>query len=391
MLSDIKIGCSSTNTKYGKRLDTAVIELNTKANISGLFTSNKFKSAPVQVCLDQFKKKMHGKKMLIVNAGNANAATGEKGVEDTIKLINNISNLSGIEFNQILPFSTGVVGELLDMESLVPAFKDCIKNLSKNTWSDFAKAIMTTDTHHKMVKHEVKIGSKKFKIIGIAKGVGMIEPNMATTLSYVFTDLKIPTIKLKKLHKKACDNSFNVISIDGDQSPSDSTILVATGSVDIDIKRYEQKIERELLTVFKKLSEKLVLDGEGATKLIRINVKGLSSFDDCKKVALKIANSSLVKTAAYGEDPNWGRIISAAGNANVDEFDMNNLNLKIGKHLVLFKGNLSKSYSESKGKREFRKKIIQLDITLGKSKNSALIMTSDLTPDYISINSDYRS
>ena len=391
MIGEINIGCSSTKTKYGKRLDTTIVELNPNAKISGLFTSNKFKSAPVQVCLNQIKTKMKGKKMLMINAGNANAATGKAGIRDTNKLIKNVSMLSGIPTNQILPFSTGVVGELLDMKSLTPAFSESFKNLKKNSWDDFATAIMTTDTKNKLVKVTGKIGGKKYQIIGVAKGVGMIEPNMATTLSYVFTDLKLPENFLKKLHKRICDHTFNAISIDGDQSPSDSSILVATGTNEINTKNNLLKIEKDLFSVFSKLSEKLVLDGEGSTKIIKIKVKGLSSESACKKIALKIVNSPLVKTAAYGEDPNWGRIIAAAGNTELDEFNMDKLSLKIGKYPVLVNGNLSKKYKESQGQKEFKKRSINLEVSLGKTKNSFTVIGSDLTRDYISINSDYRT
>ena len=219
----------------------------------------------------------------------------------------------------------------------------------------------------------------------------MIEPNMATTLSYVFTDLKIPEPALKKLHKRICDKTFNAISIDGDQSPSDSSILVATGSSKINFKNYSKKIEKDIFSIFSKLSEKLVLDGEGSTKLLNIKVTGLSSEANCKKVAMKIANSPLVKTAAYGEDPNWGRIIAAAGNAEVDEFKIENLSLKIGKHFVLKNGNLSKNYKENFGQKEFKKRKINLELSIGKSKNSFTVIGSDLSKEYISINSDYRS
>ena len=352
MIEQIKIGCASTKTTYGHRLDTTLVELNSDAKISGLFTSNKFKSAPVQICLDQLEAKMKGKKMLAINAGNANAATGKKGVSDAKKLIQEISNLTNISTTQILPFSTGVVGQLLDVKQLSSAFNKCFKNLSKNSWDDFAKAIMTTDTKSKIIKLPFKAGSKKYHIVGIAKGVGMIEPNMATTLSYVFTDLKIPEPALKKLHKRICDKTFNA---------------------------------------FSKLSEKLVLDGEGSTKLLNIKVTGLSSEANCRKVAMKIANSPLVKTAAYGEDPNWGRIIAAAGNAEVDEFKIENLSLKIGKHFVLKNGNLSKNYKENFGQKEFKKRKINLELSIGKSKNSFTVIGSDLSKEYISINSDYRS
>ncbi len=391
MFKDIKIGCSSSRTKYGNRLDTAIVKLEKKAIWSGLFTSNKFKSAPVEICLDKINKNISEPKVLMINAGNANAATGEKGKKDSEKLIDEVSSLLNISTDNILPFSTGVVGELLNTKKLSQAFKKCTDQLGGNSWEDFANSIMTTDTCHKIVKKEFKLGNQKINVIGVAKGVGMIEPNMATTLSFIFTDLKLSKIQLKKLHKDICNQTFNAISIDGDQSPSDSSIFITTSEKKRDINKYQKKIKNNFYDVFKELAEKLVLDGEGATKLIKIRVSGLRSYAASKKVALKVANSPLVKTAAYGEDPNWGRIITAAGNAGEKEFDMKNLSLKIGGHPVLINGNLSPKYSESKGKKEFRKKTINIEIKLGKSKQSALVMTSDLSPEYISINSDYRS
>jgi glutamate N-acetyltransferase/amino-acid N-acetyltransferase len=391
MLKDIKIGCASSKTKYGARLDTSIVKLEKEAIWSGLFTSNKFKSAPVEICLEKMNKNISEPKVLMVNAGNANAATGKKGKKDSEKLIEDVSSLLNVSKENILPFSTGVVGELLDTKKLSQAFKKCTNQLGKNSWEDFANAIMTTDTRHKVVKKEFKLGNQKINVIGVAKGVGMIEPNMATTLSFIFTDLKLSKIQLKKLHRDICDQTFNAISIDGDQSPSDSSIFATTSEIKSDFKKYHKKIKNNFFEVFRELAEKMVLDGEGATKLIKIKVSGLSSYQASKKVALKVANSPLVKTAAYGEDPNWGRIITAAGNSDAKEFDMKNLTLKIGGHPVLVNGNLSPKYSEAKGKKEFRKKTINIEINLGKSKQSALVMTSDLSPEYISINSDYRS
>tara|TARA_B100002019_G_scaffold99802_1_gene85942 strand:+ start:890 stop:2065 length:1176 start_codon:yes stop_codon:yes gene_type:complete len=391
MFEEIKIGCSSSGSKYGTRLDTTIVKLEKKAIWSGLFTSNKFKSAPVEICLEKINKNISEPKILMINAGNANAATGKKGKKDSEKLIDEVSRLLNVSKDNILPFSTGVVGELLDTKKLSQAFKKCTDQIGKSSWKDFANAIMTTDTRHKIVKRKFTIGNQKVNVIGIAKGVGMIEPNMATTLSFVFTDLKLSKTQLKRLHKDICDQTFNAISIDGDQSPSDSSIFASTSEKKGDIEKYYNKIKDNFFEVFRELAEKLVLDGEGATKLIKIRVSGLSSYAASKKVALKVANSPLVKTAAYGEDPNWGRIITAAGNADEREFDMKNLSLKIGDYPVLINGNLSPKYSEVKGKKEFRKKTINIEIKLGKSKHSALIMTSDLSPEYISINSDYRS
>ena len=390
-MKGINIGCASSKIKYGNRLDTSIVEIDSNACISGLFTSNNFKSAPVQICIKKLNKGIKGKKILAINAGNANAGTGSQGIKDAETLISQLSKNLKVKPENILPFSTGVVGELLDVEALKKAFNTSFNNLGTNSWRDLADAIMTTDTKKKLITFKGKIGSKKYSIVGIAKGVGMIEPNMATTLSYVFTDLKIPEKTLKKIHKRICDLSFNALSIDGDQSPSDSSILVATGASKIKVTNNENKIEKELLNVFSGLAKKLILDGEGATKLINICVKGLPSKNLCEVVARKVANSSLVKTAAYGEDPNWGRIIVAAGNSEIRNFDINQLTLKIGKTSVFKNGSLAKGYKESQGKKEFKKKTIDIEISLGKTKNFFNVITSDLSHEYVSINSDYRS
>ena len=249
---------------------------------------------------------------------------------------------------------------------------------------------MTTDKKIKISKTVVKIGNKKFSIVGVAKGVGMIEPNMATTLSFVFTDLKIPESTLKKIHKNICNETFNSISVDGEQSPSDSSILVATGKNLIESPKLLKTLEESLKKIFTDLSEKLLLDGEGATKLIEIKVSGLKSKVACKEVAKKIANSPLLKTAAYGEDPNWGRILSAAGNTE-NKFQEKNVAIKMGNIKVMENGEIHKKYREALGKKEFKKKRISIAVKLGSSKHSAEVKSSDLTHEYISINSDYRS
>lgn len=390
MLKNIKIGCASSATKYGTRLDTTIVKLEKNAIWSGLFTSNKFKSAPVEICLEKINKNISEPKVLMINAGNANAATGKRGKKDSEKLIEEVSSLLDVSGDNILPFSTGVVGELLDTTKLSQAFKRCTDQLGKNSWKDFANAIMTTDTKHKIVKREFALGNQKVNVIGVAKGVGMIEPNMATTLSFVFTDLRIPESTLKKIHKNICNETFNSISVDGEQSPSDSSILVATGKNLIESPKLLKTLEESLKKIFTDLSEKLLLDGEGATKLIEIKVSGLKSKVACKEVAKKIANSPLLKTAAYGEDPNWGRILSAAGNTE-NKFQEKNVAIKMGNIKVMENGEIHKKYREALGKKEFKKKRISIAVKLGSSKHSAKVKSSDLTHEYISINSDYRS
>ena len=385
-MKEVKIGCSSSYQKYGKRLDTAIIQVPRNSKISGLFTSNKFPAAPVKVAkrnLTNLDKKK--KTALFINAGNANAATGPEGLKDINKMFANYKDVN------VLPFSTGVIGERLDLQRYGKSFFNAYKNLGKSSWKNFATSIMTTDKKEKIVKKSIKIKGKTLNFIGIAKGSAMIEPNMATMLSFVFTDLKISKLKLDKIHRLACESSFNSITIDGDQSTNDSSLLIATGSSLISLsKANEKKILETLQDIFYSLAEKIVLDAEGATKLISITVKGLKTEVECKTVAKNIANSLLVKTAAFGEDPNWGRILMAVGNTNIS-FDENKFNLKLGKLQVFRNNKLSSSYSEKLGLREFKKRKIEIVIKLGDSNKTSKVLTSDLSKDYVSMNADYRS
>ena len=385
-MKEVKIGCSSSYQKYGKRLDTAIIQLPSNRNISGLFTSNKFPAAPVKVAkknLTNLDKKK--KTALFINAGNANAATGSEGLKDINKMFANYKDVN------VLPFSTGVIGERLDLQRYGKSFFNAYKNLGRSSWKNFASSIMTTDKKEKIVKKSINIKGKTINFIGIAKGSAMIEPNMATMLSFVFTDLKISKLKLDKIHKLACEGSFNSITIDGDQSTNDSSLLIATGSSLISLsKANEKKIVETIQDIFFSLAEKIVLDAEGATKLISITVKGLKTENDCKTVAKNIANSLLVKTAAFGEDPNWGRILMAVGNTNIS-FDEKKFNLKLGKLQVFRNNKLSPSYSEKLGLKEFKKRKIEIVIKLGDSNKTSKVLTSDLSKDYVSMNADYRS
>ena len=385
-MKEVKIGCSSSYQKYGKRLDTAIIQVPRNSKISGLFTSNKFPAAPVKVAkrnLTNLDKKK--KTALFINAGNANAATGPEGLKDINKMFANYKDVN------VLPFSTGVIGERLDLQRYGKSFINAYKNLGKSSWKNFATSIMTTDKEEKIVKKSIKIKGETINFIGVAKGSAMIEPNMATMLSFVFTDLKISKLKLDKIHRLACESSFNSITIDGDQSTNDSSLLIATGSSLISLsKANEKKILKTLQDIFYSLAEKIVLDAEGATKLISITVKGLKTENECKTVAKNIANSLLVKTAAFGEDPNWGRILMAVGNTNIS-FDEKKFNLKLGRLQVFRNNKLSSSYSEKLGLKEIKKRKIEIVIKLGDSSKASKVLTSDLSKDYVSMNADYRS
>ena len=386
MMKEVKIGCSSSYQKYGKRLDTSIIKLPNNINISGLFTSNQFPAAPVKVAKKNLRKLDKKKKTaLFINAGNANAATGPEGLKDIDEMFADYKDIN------ILPFSTGVIGERLDLQKYGKSFSLAYESLGKSSWKNFATSIMTTDKKEKIIKKSINIRGKTINFIGIAKGSAMIEPNMATMLSFVFTDLKIGKLKLESIHKLACEGSFNSITIDGDQSTNDSSLLVATGSSLISLsKTNEIKIIKTIQEIFYSLAEKIVLDAEGATKLISITVKGLKTKNECKMIAKNIANSLLVKTAAFGEDPNWGRILMAVGNTDIN-FDEKKFNLKLGKVQVYKNGKLSSNYSEKLGLKEFKKRKIDINIKLGDSDMISQVLTSDISKDYVSMNADYRS
>ena len=385
-MKEVKIGCSSSYQKYGKRLDTSIIKLPNNINISGLFTSNQFPAAPVKVAKKNLRKLDKKKKTaLFINAGNANAATGPEGLKDIDEMFADYKDIN------ILPFSTGVIGERLDLQKYGKSFSLAYESLGKSSWKNFATSIMTTDKKEKIIKKSINIRGKTINFIGIAKGSAMIEPNMATMLSFVFTDLKIGKLKLESIHKLACEGSFNSITIDGDQSTNDSSLLVATGSSLISLsKTNEIKIIKTIQEIFYSLAEKIVLDAEGATKLISITVKGLKTKNECKMIAKNIANSLLVKTAAFGEDPNWGRILMAVGNTDIN-FDEKKFNLKLGKVQVYKNGKLSSNYSEKLGLKEFKKRKIDINIKLGDSDMISQVLTSDISKDYVSMNADYRS
>ena len=385
-MKEVKIGCSSSYQKYGKRLDTAIIQVPRNSKISGLFTSNKFPAAPVKVAkrnLTNLDKKK--KTALFINAGNANAATGPEGLKDINKMFANYKDVN------VLPFSTGVIGERLDLQRYGKSFFNAYKNLGKSSWKNFATSIMTTDKKEKIVKKSIKIKGETINFIGVAKGSAMIEPNMATMLSFVFTDLKISKLKLDKIHRLACESSFNSITVDGDQSTNDSSLLIATGSSLISLsKANEKKILETLQDIFYSLAEKIVLDAEGATKLISITVKGLKTENECKTVAKNVANSLLVKTAAFGEDPNWGRVIMAIGKAG-SKINLNKLSIKFGDIIIIEGGKLNQSYDEKQTANYMKSENIEINIETFTGNKNFTAYTMDLTKKYIEINADYRS
>ena len=392
-IKGVKLGCASSNTRYGKRNDSLVITLGEKSTISCKFTSNSFKAAPIKVAMKNLKSLLPGKKALLINAGNANAATGLKGINDVKKYCKEISSLLEINATNVIPFSTGVIGEPLPASSYLNAFKEAIPLLKEKNWKPAALSILTTDTKPKLISREIKIGKKKVAITGFAKGSGMIRPDFATLLSFVFIDGKLNSNSLEKIHSNALSESFEALTVDGDTSPNDSSLLVASGNQENLVKKNsseEKKLEEAVKEIFGELANLLAKDAEGATKKISVNVSQAKSLKQAKSVAFTVAESPLVKTAMFGNDANWGRILSAVGR-DPEINDIDKVSISINGQPMVKKGNLDPKHSERLATKAVKKKDIEINIKLGLGKAHFKVLTSDFSEDYVLINSDYRS
>tara|TARA_B100000989_G_scaffold163466_1_gene122121 strand:- start:2504 stop:3715 length:1212 start_codon:yes stop_codon:yes gene_type:complete len=389
----IKLGSVHSKMYQKRRYDLSIIELCKNTIISGVFTNNKVKAAPVLITQKHIKNK--NLKYLIVNAGNANAGTGVQGINDIKKYCKKLSDISSCVFEDILIFSTGVIGERIKVENINKAIPILFKKLKQDNWLNFSKSILTTDTCIKLVSKKIQIKNEPVVITGVAKGSGMIMPNMATMLSFVATNLKISKKELDKMLIRLTDKSYNMITVDGDTSTNDSSILISSGKSKINYmqlnSREKSKFDNCIESIYQELAKKIIKDAEGATKFITINIKKAKNKNIGKNVGMSIANSSLVKTALFAEDPNWGRILSAIGNSNIDKSSISNLEIYIGKYLVFKNNKLYKKYNESLVARYLKNKNIDLNIFLNNGKYNITIWTSDLTYQYIKINAEYRT
>ena len=389
----IKLGSVHSKMYQKRRYDLSIIELCKNTIISGVFTNNKVKAAPVLITQKHIKNK--NLKYLIVNAGNANAGTGVQGINDIKKYCKKLSDISSCAFENILIFSTGVIGERIKVENINKAIPILFKKLKQDNWLNFSKSILTTDTCIKLVSKKIQIKNEPVVITGVAKGSGMIMPNMATMLSFVATNLKISKKELDKMLIRLTEKSYNMITVDGDTSTNDSSILISSGKSKINYKqlnsREKSKFDNCIESIYQELAKKIIKDAEGATKFITINIKKAKNKNIGKNIGMSIANSSLVKTALFAEDPNWGRILSAIGNSNIDKSSISNLEIYIGKYLVFKNNKLYKKYNESLVARYLKNKNIDLNIFLNNGKYNITVWTSDLTYQYIKINAEYRT
>ena len=372
------------------KYDAVLFKLPSSSKVSIVATKNKYAAAPVLINKINIK---YNPKYLFVNYGNANAGTGTQGMKNAIKCSNILSTKVKCKSNEILLFSTGIIGKQLPIKTIE---KNIISTRYdyKSSWKDASKAIMTTDKFNKIISQRITVSGKRVAVHAICKGAGMIEPNMATMLSFVSVDLNISRKNLNSLLRKIVDKTFNRISVDGDMSTNDSVVLIATGGnahIKTDSLKNMREIERQLEKIFTRLSEMIVIDGEGATKLITINVSKSKTESIAKKISYAIANSKLFKTAMHGSDANWGRIIAKIGSVNGVNFTPSKVKLFINDILLFENETNAKIVNHKKLKSSMKNKKIKIDLFLNNGSHSYTIKTSDLSKQYVHLNSAYPS
>ncbi len=382
----VRLAAVESGIRYRNRLDLVLIEIAVGSSVAGVFTQNAFCAAPVSVARKNLDAR--DSRYFLINTGNANAGTGEQGALDALRCCQSLADIASVDISEVLPFSTGVIGERLPVEKIIAGIPDAFTSLDESAWEQAARGIMTTDTRPKLVSRQIDVEGKSVSITGIAKGAGMIKPNMATMLAYVCTDAAIPRQQLQDIVRRASDKSFNRITVDGDTSTNDCCMLVATGKSSVAV---NAGIESALLEVFQELAIALIKDAEGATKFITVNIEQGATSKECLAVAYAVAESPLVKTALFASDPNWGRILAAVGRAGLEDLDIKAIEIRLGEVLLVSGGQVDASYTEELGQREMDRDEITLTISLGRGETAETVWTSDLSHDYIRINADYRS
>jgi glutamate N-acetyltransferase / amino-acid N-acetyltransferase len=379
----VRLGVAGAGIRKAGRKDLLLISLAEGTHVAGVFTQNRFCAAPVQVAKEHLGSG-RATRALVVNTGNANAGTGKPGLADARESCAQAARLLGCHPQEVLPFSTGVIMEPLPLDRIIAGLPACVANLREDAWGDAAEAIMTTDTVSKARSRRAGAAA----VTGIAKGAGMIRPDMATMLGFIATDAAVSQKVLERLVADAAANSFNRISVDGDTSTNDSFILIATGAAG----RCDPALLREaVLEVSQGLAQAIVRDGEGATKFITVRVEKGRDERECRSVAYAIAHSPLVKTAFFASDPNLGRLLAAIGNSGVRGLDVNRVELYLDEVQVAKQGGRAPGYREEEGKRVMGKSEITVRVALKRGNASVTVWTCDLSHEYVTINAEYRT
>ncbi len=377
--------------KKAGRDDVAVMAIDEGSVTAAVYTQNAFCAAPVHVA------RKHGKaadkvRYLLINSGNANAGTGEQGMVDALASCDAVAAQAACAASQVLPFSTGVIGQRLPVEKITAVLPQIFSSFEEDAWNKAAHAIMTTDIVPKGASRQIELHGKLVTITGISKGSGMIHPNMATMLSYVATDAAMDAFVLQGCLNKAVNRSFNCITVDGDTSTNDACVVVATGRSGVEIAGAELlPFQNALNEVMEELAQAIVRDGEGATKFITIDVLAGRSHAECRQVAETIALSPLVKTAFFASDPNWGRILAAVGRAGVEQLDLAAVTIKLGDVCIVRDGGCAPDYTEEAGQAVMNEEDITVTVNLARGEESARVWTCDFSYDYVKINAEYRT
>ena len=394
-VAGVRIGVAEAGVRKANRKDLTVFLLDEGASVGGVFTSNRFCAAPVQICRERLDAGA-AVRAIVVNTGNANAGTGEDGLARARQTCEALAAQLKLQPDQVLPFSTGVIMEPLPVDRIVAGLPAAITDAQPAHWARAAEGIMTTDTVPKAASAKAMVGGVEVTITGISKGAGMIRPNMATMLGFLATDAKVDQAVMKQLAFELAEGSFNRVTIDGDTSTNDSFIVIATNkAANAPVTALDsvdgQALKAAMLGVARQLAQAIVRDGEGATKFITVQVEGGKTAAECRQVAYAIAHSPLVKTAFFASDPNLGRILAAVGYAGIDDLDQTKIDLYLDDVHVAVNGGRNPSYREEDGQRVMKQAEITVRVNLGRGSASDTVWTCDLSHDYVSINADYRS
>ncbi|AAZ95982.1 glutamate N-acetyltransferase ArgJ [Thiobacillus denitrificans ATCC 25259] len=389
----VRLGIASAGIKKAGRRDLTLIELAPGSRVAGVFTQNRFCAAPVTVCREHLTR--GDVRALVINTGNANAGTGDEGLDRARRTCSAVADLFAVDATQVLPFSTGVILEPLPIDKILPALPAAHADLAAGHWSEAAAAIMTTDIVAKGASRQLQIDGRTITVTGIAKGSGMIHPNMATMLGFVATDAAIAPALMQRMVRDVADVSFNCVTVDGDTSTNDSFILIATGQAGnaeiADAGTDYSALKAALADVAIELAQAMARDGEGATKFMTIAVEGGRDRAECKQIAYAIARSPLVKTAFFASDPNLGRILAAIGYAGVQDLDVNALKVWLGDVLVAEAGGRAAGYSEAAAAAVMKAAEITVRVSLARGDARATVWTCDFSYDYVKINAEYRT
>ena len=392
-IAGIKLASIAAGIKKNGNDDLVVLTIEEPSACAASFTKNAFCAAPVTLAKQHLSQR--SPLALLINSGNANAGTGEAGMQNAEQSCSWLAETLNILPEQVLPFSTGVIGEQLPMPVIKSGIKQAVTNLSEDNWPAAANGIMTTDTVAKSISKTTVLGGQSITISGIAKGSGMICPNMATMLAFIATDANVEAAFLQACLSDAVDGSFNAITVDGDTSTNDACVLIATGKAGNEQLNDNSDDAGNFIGVLKEvclyLAQAIVRDAEGATKFVTVTVAQAKSKTEAKDVAYTIAHSPLVKTALFASDPNWGRILAAVGRAGVEDLDISGVNIFLGDVCIVAKGGVDSGYTEEKGQAVMNEQEITITVELSRGDSSATVWTSDLSHEYVRINSEYRS